>query len=294
MSDLGGALAVLGAFHHNGLHALGLNDRFNARCGERLDDEASAIAIRLVSWHFRHQSRARAQLARQDWVDKAYLCRSSAPTIGAFDERHTAWLVETLVEHGSPGWAVEAVMFMTGALEIPHGPAIAEKVRAVMTVIQSGDVAAVAAVCTYPEVAIGLLGDEVRRWAELPANRDGVIDALVAGVVIDDEVVRPPRFLFASAPEMVFDAVGLRFARLAQHVNVVPLTGLASQVRRAVAELVRAGRVDVDVGAELDHRVEAGDLRPLDDAVAASGGGRVMLDDLVEQACLALAELRST
>jgi hypothetical protein len=292
LPELKGALAVLGAYHHSGVASIGLADELDLVCGADLDDTSADMAARLVRWHFRHQSRARAQLARQHWVDKEFLCRTFAPQAAKTDDRFVHWLLTTLVAHRAPGWAVQAAMFLSGGIAIPLGERSRGIVRSAFRDAPARDIGVTVAVCTYPSASVELLGRELRPWVKEIVNRDAVLDTLVDGVEVDGDHLIPPRFAFCREPEDLLERIPIRFPRLATITSIVPLDDFVARVEQSVATAIGAARVTAEDGFDVVRRTRCGDLRLLDDAVAAFDAVAIDLDSVVEQACTSLRILK--
>src|SRR5262249_3607045 len=73
-------LRFLAGYHGAGLHELDVEELLRQDLTVSWTEEQAEFAAWLVRWHFIHQSRARAQFARQPWVDKDFLCRALHPT----------------------------------------------------------------------------------------------------------------------------------------------------------------------------------------------------------------------
>ncbi|MDQ2826043.1 MAG: hypothetical protein M3Y04_03615 [Actinomycetota bacterium] len=284
-AELAGVLPVLAGYHPDGAAGLGLADQITAGRFSALSPAQAALAKRLVAWHFVHQSRARAQLGHQRIVEKDYLCRTLHPPLSAVDDDGVMWLLTVLRNGSEPGWAFHAACFLMGALNRGLGPLCRGTALGALTDAPDGDLGVITAAATYEVAADAELGEAARAYFKSEKSRDLLLDAIGRGVMVGDQFVGPPGFLFTGRPGRLLRDFGIRFSLVEEFFGERPdPANLTPRVRAATRKNVRGSRIRSEDGARLVSLVEHGDLRPLEDALAASGAGRIDLDWLVVQA----------
>jgi hypothetical protein len=281
-----GVLAVVAAYHPEGVTALGLDTVVEQRTLLPWTAEDADYAERLITWHFVHQSRARAQMSRQHWVDKGYLCRTLHPDADDRDTKAVDRLVAALVVAGRPGWALHAACFVQGALERPVGDAALHLLADAVERVEDRDVGVIATVCTYKAATEGVLGDVMRAYFARRDNRDLLIDAIVVGVTMPDGTpARPPEASFALAARDVYQRLGVRFHRLVRlgYDSLDPQL-VIGEVGPELDAAATAGRITRDAARLVLNSLTESDFRPLDDAAAAFAGGVPTLGELAVRA----------
>jgi hypothetical protein len=288
--ELFGVLPVLAAYHPDGAVGLGLADQIAAGRFRAMTPEQAALTKGLVAWHFVHQSRARAQLGHQRIVEKDYLCRTLHPAMGSKDDEGVMWLLSVLRNDSEPGWAFHAASFLMGALNRRLGRLCRSAALGALTAAPDGDLGVVTAAATYEVAADAELGEAAREHFKGERSRSLLLDALGRGLVMDGLLVGPPGFVFAGRPGRLLRDLGINFTLVEEFFGERPDPAyLAPRIRAATRKNVRAGRLPSADGARLVNLVEHGDLRTLEDALAASGAGTIDLDWLVTEAALLAA-----
>ena len=267
-----GILRFSAVYHEGGLRALGLFARAEELQGGTWTQPQVDILLRLVQWHFLHQSRARIQIARQYWVDKDFLCRTLHPRTGNV-RAGLPDAIRALAEAGHGGWALFLTCNLVGALQVdPQAPGWA-RTRDALTMAGERDVGVLAAVATYPYAVREdeRLLEGVRSYFRRADNRAALLDALHHGVQVQGFDVRRPRFSFAADPADVLDVAGIDFPRLRSiGLRVDAFDELVEKVRGAAQSLVEQNRITPPIAAALIGELEHGDLRALDLAAAAA------------------------
>jgi hypothetical protein len=265
-----GALRVVAAYHPEGTRALGLASEAEQIAFAPWSDSDPAAAERLIVWHFVHQSRARAQMSRQNWVDKAYLCRTLHPAQGQGDSEAIDRLIGGLVNHGRTGWAFHAACFVMGALGRPVGATARRLLVHGISHAPDADLGLVTAACTYKIATEGEFAAPLQRYFSRQVNRDRLIDAYAGLTFPDGTSVRPPDAFFALPPAQVYGSLNIRFHRIARlGFDSTEPYALVTAIRPALDAAVLAGTVSAVLAGRLTQLVAKGDFRPLDDAVAA-------------------------
>lgn len=264
-----GVLPVLTAYHLSGAVGLGLKERIVSLRSAPQSAEQAALAAQLVAWHFVHQSRARAQLGHQRIVEKDYLCRTLHPPVGSDDE-DVMWLLNVLRHSGEPGWAFHAACFLMGALGRQLGPLCRSAALQSLYAAPKGDIGVITAAATYEVAAAGQFGPAMRSYFSDEQNRSALLDALGQGVVVDGQEVSSPGFAFAGRPRSLLLGLGIRFGRLEQFLGrAADPVNISAAVRASARRHVSRGVLSTSAAARLVSLVESGDLRPLDDGLAA-------------------------
>jgi hypothetical protein len=288
---LSGTLPVLTAYHPEGIGPLCIGHAVTKAMLEGVTDAQTSLAERLVRWHFLHQARARAQLSRQHWSDKPFLCRSYHPSITSNDDDHMLWLLRVLAESSHAGWAFHAACFMAGGLNRELGP---QALKLALATFENNDAdhGIVTAAATYEVASSGRFRESTRAYFGRDVNRDLILDALGGNLVIDGTTLSAPRFLFSGIPETVLRRLAITFPRLESLGMLSSGFEQLTKRVRAIARLqVANGKTPTHGARILVECVESGDLRPLEDAVAAYGADDLSLEALVDHAARVIAEL---
>jgi hypothetical protein len=227
----------------------------------------------LVAWHFAHQSRARAVLARQSWVDKDFLCRGTYPEREGDGSEDVERLVQSLVRFpGTAPWAIHvACNIMSNPSAAPVTADVISIARAAFGSASPAATGVISAVATYESAAT--FGPEIKRYFAERRSRDALLRSLSEGIDALGTVVVPPRFVFSLKPELIYALTDLKFPRLEELANEIGLAAplvatLLPEVRRRVPELVAAGYDRRRVEAAVT-RGERGDLDRWEEAAAA-------------------------
>lgn len=262
-------------YHGGGLSLLDVGELIESDSTYAWTPAQAGFAAWLVRWHFIHQSRARAQFARQPWVDKDFLCRSLHPEPKEVGHAAMNRLLRSFLGHpDQAGWG-----FFLGcnAAAIGHGidtegaRLTAEALRAAPPASQG----VIAAALTYDTAS--RYGDDLKRYFASDVNREALLDGMRDGLEIDGLSLRPPRFIVNRAPMACYQDVGIGWGNLRESlVTVLPLNrqgqldlpALSSALRTRLDGLAENQR---GRGVEILRRVEGGDLRLLDAAAAARG-----------------------
>lgn len=283
--ELLGVLPVLAAYHPGGAAGLGLGDRINVSRFNPPTAAQASITARLVAWHFLHQSHARAQLGHQRIVEKEYLCRTLHPPVGEADDDAVMSLLSVLRNNGEPGWAVHAACFLMGALNRPLGSLCRANALDSLAEASPRDVGVVTAAATYEVASDSEFVAAAQSYFGRQQSRDLLLDALGGELRIGGQHVAPPKFYFAVRAGRVLKSFGIRFPLLEEFLGAWPEPAeLAPQVRALARKHFRSGALSLVAATRLSNLVERGDLRALEDGLAASGAPTVDLDWLVLQA----------
>lgn len=289
-SNLAGALRLAAAYHPDGVAALDLADLAKSIRRRPWSQGQAGMAADLAAWHFAHQSRARATIARQHWVDKQFLCRSLHPPVGNDSDADAVDdFISGLTEAGHGGWAFHGACFLLGALERPLPESTRELAAEALRSVSAADVGVISAAATYEVAATPPFRRHLRAYLRETQSRHAFLDALSAGLLVAGTVIRPPRFLFALPAETLHEELDLRFDRLrVAGVRLSPWPNFMDRVVDAAEAAVEKGETKKSAERVL-ALVAAGDLRPLEDAVAAFGATASRpLVEIVSLACRAV------
>lgn len=268
-----GALALINAYHPDGVRGLGLTAIAQQRALGPWMAQDSDFAERLIWWHFVHQSRARAQISRQHWVDKNYLCRTLHPVGEATDTGAIDHLVSSLLRQSRQGWAFHAACFIRGALERFVGDGATRLLIEALGEAPDRDLGIISSVCTYTTATEGDFAEVMRTYFRRHDNRDALIEANAGLRMPDGTVVRPPEALFALPVADLYERLDLRFRRLVSlGFDALEPHLFVASIRPALDTAITDGRITDGEAGRLLQAVAAGDFRPLDDAVAAFDG----------------------
>ena len=245
-----------------------------------LDDEQHEFAAGLVAWHFIHQSRARALLSRQPWVDKDFLCRSTYQSRQGEGADDVERLVRSLARQPfTAPWAFHVVCnIMSNPSAAPITGEIIEVASEALAASPPGHAGVVSAAATYESART--FERELQGYFAEAASREALLDALAGGMLIDDTIVAPPRFVYALQPEVIYDICGVDWpaldALIADTTRGLLVPTLMNEVRRHVPGLLAAGHEPSRVRAAR-QRLERGDLRNCERGAQqrqpAGGGG---------------------
>lgn len=284
MPVLAGVLPVLGAYHYGGTGEIRLADVLNEQLARGLGHEAEALTLALVRWHFVHQSRARAMLAGQPWLDKAYLCRSFLPPAGDTEASYVRWLLEVLAGMGEPGWAFFSVCFLMGGLEISLNQRLRDRAGELLDQAAPRDPGVIAAAATYTVAADDTYKLPIRRYFADIDNRNALLDTLSQGLTVEGFDLVAPRFVFWGEVPERFKWLSIKFPRLAQY-QPTDLDSVLHNVRRASEQALAAGTGSEASVKRLLSSVAVGDFRILETAAL---DGSSDIDALVVRALVYL------
>jgi len=280
-----GALRVINAYHPAGIAALGLAEQAQQMRLKPWSHDDVEIAARLVRWHFLHQSRARAQLSRQHWIDKEYLCRTLHPKLDVLDAGASDDLVGGLVNGGEPGWAFHAACFLMGGLDRPIGAGALHELKDALGTAPERDLGIITAAATY-EVASGRdFASPLRDYFDREPNVNLFLDAVSASVELDGTHAGLPSFQFALPPNVLHQRLNLRFRRLDRlGYSAQDPAARSAAVVREIRELRAGNLIDLAKEGCLIRLVESGDLRPFEHAAAAFDAAPADLREIVLRA----------
>jgi hypothetical protein len=281
-----GALPVIAAYHPGGAQEVGLGDRLARSRTRRIEERAAELTVRLVRWHFLHQSRARAMLGRQHWLDKWYLCRSFLPATGEADSADVLWLLQVLSDQGQPGWGFFAACFLMGGLEQELRADARDRAHELLCDAGIADTGVLAAAATYRVAGDAPFSATISSYFKDDANRDPLLDTLSAGIELEGFQLRPPRFAFWDDVREIYKWLDIRFERLGPY-QPSDLDSVTIGVKDAIDTCRRNGIGNSESAAELAQKVSLGDFRLLQ-AAAFDGGDLVRLEELVELALRAM------
>ena len=229
-----------------------------------LDEEQREFAAWLVAWHFIHQSRARALLNRQPWVDKDFLCRSTYQSRQGEGADDVERLVRSLARRPSTApWAFHVVCnIMSNPSAAPITGEIIDVARAALAAAPVAHPGVVSAAITYESSRV--FERELQSYFADEMSREALLEALASGLLIDGTVVAPPRFVYALQPELIYGTCGVEWpaldALLADTARAPLMPTLMNEVRRHVPSLLAAGYTPAKVRAAR-QRLKRGDLR---------------------------------
>jgi hypothetical protein len=285
-STLAGVLPVIAAYHPGGAEEAGLRGRLARARTQALPRDAAELAVRLVRWHFVHQSRARAMLARQHWLDKWYLCRSFLPAQGSTDSTDVLWLFQVLAGQGEPGWGFFAACFLMGGLQQALRADARDRAHEMLRDAGAGDMGVLAAAATYRVAGDKPFSATIQSHFKDDANRDRLLDSLSDGLIVEGFRLRPPRFAYWDDVVEIFKWLDIKFERLGPY-QPSDLDSVTIGVKLAVDRCMERGIGTPELGAELVRKVALGDFRLLQSA-AFRGDDQPRLEVLVENALRAM------
>jgi hypothetical protein len=284
-----GIVRFAAAYHPGGLAALGVKELVEADHDLTLTDEQVEFVAWLIQWHFVHQSRARAILARQPYVDQAFLCRSLHPSPVEGEPRALRRLMMNLMSVPSTaGWVMHL-----GCNLMSIGVTVDESCQALMrdsmSIVGSADLGVITSALTYS--ASAKFADVLRPYFAGPENREAFLDAISAGPVVVGTRIRPPRFVCGRPPRVIQEDLGLTWPRLHQAGFDASDPEKVAGILRSRAEILASrGIVDGETVEVLIDRVRRGDMRVLEEAVSAREAPNDLVDHLLQIGCFAIAE----
>jgi hypothetical protein len=262
----------LAAYHPSGARVSLQRNTLAADAAMGFDEEQRRFAGWLVAWHFVHQSRARALLSRQPWVDKDFLCRTTYVVREGEGAADVERLVRTLAASPETApWAFHVTCnIMSNPSAAPVGDEVIEVGRQALVASPPGHPGVVSAAVTYESARE--FHRELKAYFAEPEARDALLAGLSEGVVVAGTRVALPRFAFALKAEVIYDICGIEWPRLEALVEAevpgVPLvTALVGEVRRRMPKLIEAGYEPALVRTAL-VRGERGDLRNWEQAAS--------------------------
>ena len=280
-------LRFAAGYHPGGLVALRVDDLVEADQDVPLTDEQIEFITWLVKWHFVHQSRARAILARQPYVDQDFLCRSLHAAPVDADSRGLRRLMGCLLALPSTaGWVMHL-----GCNLLSIGVAVDDSCRSLMrrsvTAARDQDPGIITCALTY--AATAQFSDVLRPYFARPQNRDALLDAAFEGPVINGIRIHPPRFVCVRPPGMIQADLKFQWPRLHEAGLLTnDPERVAHDLRNRAEVLASSGQVDGKAVDRLLDRVQRGDFRILEQAVSGYKASDNILDYLLRQGTVAL------
>lgn len=255
---------------------------------EELQPADAEMAAYLISWHFVHQSRARALLYRRN-LEPAHsyllhripgpLQRAIGPTVG---ERCKRFVAELSRFESHAGWAVHLAM----SLAVQRGFDASFAAQHV-SALPEGDHGAIAAAMTYKIPTI--LRPSFLQYFEHKPNLDALLDAMSKPHDIDGVTIGPPPFCASRFPWQLYSALEIGWERLEEE-------GLPLDDEYAFLEMLFSAAADLGDEAEgEDERAAlqratveavAGDLRGLERAPlrnTSAGKGKMGPQEVLAQ-----------
>jgi len=276
-------LRFAAGYHPGGLAALGINDLVEADQDVVLSPEQIEFTTWLMRWHFVHQSRARAILARQPYVEQDFLCRSLHAAPVDADSRGLRRLMSCLLAQPSTaGWVMHL-----GCNLLSIGVSVDESCRHLMrrsmTVVGDQDLGLVTCALTY--AATAQFSDLLRPYFARPQNRDALLDAAFEGPVVNGFRICPPRFVCARAPGVTQADLNLRWPGLLRvGLDTGDPVRVSHVLRDRVQALASLGQGDPKAADRLLERVRRGDLRLLEQAASAPDASADGVDQILLRA----------
>jgi hypothetical protein len=269
----------LAGYHHDGIRYL------NATCGGVMNAlvvrdkgvhwtaEQLELAKWLVQWHFVHQCRARAQLARQPWIDQQFLCRSFHPVQPEAEaDLQSARLISSLGADGDDqGWGFFLGENLRAVAPQSYGTMSRAASLQSLENASAGDKGLLAAVLTYSVDSAASAAVHAHFRNEVAVGR--LMDALVSGLAVNGDRLIEPRFAYRRPLASIYATCGLEWEALKEGLPRDHL--LDGEGRFDVEGLLRRLRMaadshdyslDVVYGAVLEDvvtRATRGDLRVL-------------------------------
>lgn len=231
-------------------------------------------AMWLVKWHFVHQSRARAQLARQPWIDQQFLCQSFHSVAMKYDyDLNAARLIRSLRESGrdAGGWGFFLGENLRAVAPGTYGDRTQTESRLSLLAAEPGGTGVLAAVLTY--AADPRLITEVKAHFRAPAAVSRLMEALTDGLVVVGTRLLEPRFSYRRSLGSIYATCGLEWSDLKAAIPSTDLLtsegafdvdGLIRRLQDAAVTL--PAKDDPALGAllvEVVRRVRCGDLTAL-------------------------------
>jgi hypothetical protein len=283
-SERWGLLRFLAGYHAAGFPFLDVDHLLDEDATVGWNSQQAEFASWLLRWHFIHQSRGRAQLARKPWVDKDFLCRALHPAPKKTAISGTNRLLQSFGDfREQAGWAV----FVGCSLPAYGQPLDARGhslVRRAIERVGPADPGLLAAVLTY-ETATAYV-NELRNYFLAEENREALLDALVDGLKIDGVELQPPRYMVPRSVGGIYEDAGLQWERLKEWIPLADrlgadsrfdVDGLARRLQERLDAVAASDAVLRTHAEDVLARVAAGDLRDLDNVAGARDAGDAYL-----------------
>lgn len=232
------------------------------------------LASWLIQWHFIHQCRARAQLARQPWIDQQFLCRSFHPDLPNQDhEAGAAILIRSLRESGADtaGWGFFLAENLRAVAPQSYGEKTAAEARLTLRQTTGDGLGVIAAVLTYSPAA--QLLPAVREYFRQPSAVNSLMTALNHGLTVAGTELVEPRFAYRRDLSGIYTTCGLDWPDIKACIPAVDLLNTRGffDVNRLISNLEDAAKddslnQDPGLSAVLNvimSRVKRGDLTAL-------------------------------
>ncbi len=273
-----GARAFAALYHPAGFaNAFGSSDVRSTT--DSLSPGSAAAFIRLMQWHFLHQCRARASLARRAYsgADCHWLGRRFQPQANAPETQVYGNAIAKLRELGADsGWLVHFAVNTSSSLGIDGLRGVAVEMLNSVTEIEPG---VATAILTYD--CSGLWKSAVLELVRR-CGFDGLLrTAFDAPVVWNDRLYRR-RFRFC-------DNADARLAELGHEWRVLERVGVKTRadLERALCDALEASTIAAAMGQHATavvNRVRQGDLRELDSIAARGNSTSAVVSALLEAA----------
>jgi hypothetical protein len=267
--SLNGAMALTCLYHPEGpklLKGLGLDSPLAYI--SNLNKEQMAKAAEMIRWHFVHQSRGRALFTRrrlepanpqllQRTGDEKRVSKSQAEAIEKFVKRMARF-------PGLRGWAIHlAFNLWCTAGEFDDG-----FLARLISEAKDGDLGMVTAALTYQ--IPGGARDQMQRYFRSQPNRELLLSVMLEGCEVETLAAQaaadvcPPRFIAGRVPCVVHRELQTEWKGRLEKIPNLHEPEFLHEVHETLEEAERKGYVDADSMWDLLHRVQRGDLRPLD------------------------------
>jgi hypothetical protein len=232
------------------------------------------LASWLIRWHYVHQCRARAQLARQPWLDQQFLCQSFHPDVTHYDRDHNAArLIRSLRESGrdAAGWGFFLVENIRAVAPSTYGEKTQIEGRLSLREAVSGGQGVLATVLTY-SVDPRVLSDAQSHFQD-PVAVARLMEALTDGLVVSGTRLLEPRFSYRRSLAAIYSTCGLDWSDVKAAIpasdlltpqGVFDVEGLVRRMEEAA--LAHPLKDDATLGplvVEVIRRVRSGDLTAL-------------------------------
>ncbi|NJC12947.1 hypothetical protein F4558_002773 [Micromonospora profundi] len=228
----------------------------------------------LVRWHYVHQCRARAQLARQPWLDQQFLCQSFHPEVTHYDRDHNAArLIRSLRTSGrdAAGWGFFLAENLRAVAPSTYGEKTQTEGRLSLREAEPGGQGVLAVVLTY-SVDQNVLAD-VQSHFHRPAAVTRLMEALTDGLVVSGTRLLEPRFSYRRNLAAIYSTCGLDWSDVKAAIppsdlltadGVFDVEGLIRRLEEAArAHPLKEDQALNSLLVEVIRRVRSGDLTAL-------------------------------
>ncbi|WUJ69946.1 hypothetical protein OG809_33215 [Kribbella soli] len=232
------------------------------------------VASWLVRWHYIHQCRARAQLARQPWIDQQFLCQSFHAEMTHYDhDQRVALLIHSMRDNNRDpdGWGFFLAENIRAVAPGSYGERTQNEARLTLRQSAPGATGVLAAVLTY-SVSTNALAD-IQDHFRNPLAVSRLMAALTDGLVVSGTRLLEPRFSYRRSLAEIYSCTGLDWADIKAAIPAADLLTADGvfDVEGLIRRLQDAARVhpfkeDPSLDAlliEIMRRVRHGDLTVL-------------------------------